>query len=232
MDKFIDFLKGTAQPYITFTSFTVFLILVLAGKIDPENLWWVVLVVLTFWFGETAVKKIGGFVKSSIATSVTSQIQPIQAVTQPAPTPEPVDEPEDEPVDEPALIPMVEFDAVAFQKAVDDAVVPTYTVKNDSTVFYTARTKLLNTDWSAEGFKQAAKFVLDLAKQNFRTIWGLPKDADPIPYATEHLNDNLGCTTCAAGGCTYPDLRFKALQMGQGYYTAYLDLIEMTKYAS
>ena len=223
-EKIIEFIKGLMQPLITIIAVVILFVLV-TNNYDPDKMFALAGGILLFWFGYTGLKNFTftGSTKPTIVEMKPKDETPKadeQTVAQDEPAPEP--EPE----------PGVDFDAVSFEKAVEASVIPQYTVKNDSTVFYTARTKFINTEWTAEGFKNAAQYVLDLAKQNFRTIWGLPEGVDPIPYATEHLNDNLGCTTCAAGGCTYPDLRFKAMQMGTGYYAAYLDLIEMTKYVA
>lgn len=225
-EKIIEFIKGLMQPLITIIAVIILFVLV-TNNYDPDKMFALAGGVLLFWFGYTGLKN---FTFTGSAKNTTVEMKPKdetpkadeQTAAQDEPAPEPEPEPE----------PGVEFDAVAFEKAVEASVIPQYTIKNDSTVFYTARTKFINTEWTTEGFKQASKYVLELAKKNFRTIWGLPEGVDPIPYATEHLNDNLGCTTCAAGGCTYPDLMFKARQLGMGYYTALLDLIEMTKYAA
>lgn len=227
-EKIIEFIKGLMQPLITIIAVIILFVLV-TNNYDPDKMFALAGGVLLFWFGYTGLKNFT-FTGSAKNTTVEMkpEVKPVEPAVETAPVavnPTPITEP-----DEPE--PGVDFDAVAFEKAVESSVLPQYTIKNDSTVFYTARTKFLNTEWTPDGFKQAAQYVLDLAKKNFRTIWGLPEGVDPIPYATEHLNDNLGCTTCAAGGCTYPDLMFKARQLGMGYYTALLDLIEMAKYAA
>ena len=227
MKDIIDAIKGLMQPALTGVAVFLFLWGTLNQIWPVEDTFKVIIGIIIFWFGYTGLKSFTytGNVKPTIVEmKPETPVNPTPVAVNTTPVePEEPDEPE---------IPQVEFDTVAFEKAVDDAVVPTYTIKNDSTVFYTARTKLLTTNWTDGGFKQGAKYVLELAKQNFRFIWGLPVGVDPIPYATEHLNDSQGCTTCASGGCTYPDLKFKAMQQGQGYYTAYLDLIEMQRYAA
>lgn len=223
-EKIIEFIKGLMQPLITIIAVVILFVLV-TNNYDPDKMFALAGGILLFWFGYTGLKNFTftGSTKPTII-EMKPEVKPVEAepvVVNPAPV-----------VVEPETETGVDFDAVSFEKAVEASVIPQYIVKNDSTVFYTARTKFLNTEWTAEGFKNAAQYVLALAKKNFRTIWGLPEGVDPIPYATEHLNDNLGCTTCAAGGCTYPDLMFKARQLGMGYYTALLDLIEMVKYAA
>jgi hypothetical protein len=70
--------------------------------------------------------------------------------------------------------------------------------------------------------KQARSLLLKLADAAFKSIWGASyKDA------WTYLNDPLGrgCLTCpdAQKGCTYPDLKYKARQLGMSYYTALLD---------
>lgn len=69
-----------------------------------------------------------------------------------------------------------------------------------------------------QALKDCRKFILGLAEKAFAWKWGVPYDD-----AVLHLNDPAGCTTCSAekqACCTWPDIDFKARQLGMDYYVA------------
>jgi hypothetical protein len=71
----------------------------------------------------------------------------------------------------------------------------------------------------------------------FALIWGLYNpdgnvmESGALEYAEEHLNDDLGCTTCkGTPGCTYPDIEFKANEFGEGYITSLMGMWNLQAY--
>ena len=125
--------------------------------------------------------------------------------------------------DAPIVEQKVPFNEQAFMDEVNKTVTARYTVANPSTIFYNA--EQVYRDWQYDNdnqAKQARALLLKLADAAFKSIWGASyKDA------WTYLNDPLdrGCPTCpdTQKGCTYPDLKYKARQLGMGYYTTLLD---------
>jgi hypothetical protein len=125
--------------------------------------------------------------------------------------------------DAPIVEQEVPFNEQAFMDEVNKTVTARYTVANPSTIFYNA--EQVYRDWQYDNdnqMKQARALLLKLADAAFKSIWGASyKDA------WTYLNDPLarGCPTCpdAQKGCTYPDLKYKARQLGMAYYTTLLD---------
>jgi hypothetical protein len=115
------------------------------------------------------------------------------------------------------------FSEPAFMDEVNKTAGARYSVVNPSTIFYNA--EQVFRDWkydNDQAMKDAQALLLKLADNAFKSIWGASyKDAWTF------LNDPLGrgCPTCpdTQKGCTYPDLKYKARQLGMNYYTALLD---------
>jgi len=115
------------------------------------------------------------------------------------------------------------FDRRAFLEVVDASVQGMYGTVNACTRLYTAQSKAMNV-WKFDNIKarrDCADLLIELGETAFKEIWGVS-----IDYAEKHLNDESGCTTCGdkARGCTYPDLKFKARQLGMHYYAVLLEL--------
>ncbi len=113
----------------------------------------------------------------------------------------------------------IPFDIGAFMAEVDRTTLARYGFVNFSTTFYNAETVLR--DWkfdNNDAVDTANKALLTLAGNAFKEIWGVSYED-----ANKYLNDPKGCTTCGTQTCTFPDLKFKARQLGMGYYTALLD---------
>jgi hypothetical protein len=115
------------------------------------------------------------------------------------------------------------FDVTGFMDEVNKTVIARYTVSNASTLLYNAEAVLKywqNGIWQND--KDAKNLLMSMADDAFKGIWGCSyKDA------WTYLNDPLerGCPTCngTTKSCTYPDLKYKARQLGMEYYTALLD---------
>ncbi len=232
MGKWIEDIKGLMQPGITVMA-AILLVGLASKNYDPDKIFAVAVGVLLFWFGYTGLKNfnyIGGNGKPNGAVPNSGTQIPNPGTTTTSNGNVTVDAPV---VPEPPYIEPVgeKFNTEAFLKTVDINTPNVYGEVNPSTTFYEAQAVLNSKVWAtANDYKQGVVVVKELARAAFRYIWGLPDTAtDPLAYAKEHLNDNLGCTTCGPRTCTYPDLRFKALQLGTGYYSSYLDLVGMEK---
>jgi len=212
---FIDFLKGLMQPIITFVAVAILFRLV-SGGYDPDKLFALAGGVLLFWFGYTAIKNFnfngkneqppkvdGGQVKST-ATAVNNTVSAV----------------EDEEVsfDTWDGKPPIPFDKEAFMAEVNRDVPGQRHEVNKCTTFYEARDKVsgVAAPWkfnNVEALRDAWTCIAELVDEAFEEIWGVD-----FQTANEHLNDDLGCTTCVKRTCTYPDIDFKARQMGMAYY--------------
>ncbi len=88
-----------------------------------------------------------------------------------------------------------------------------------SAMFFTALDKIsgVAAPWEFNNHKalmDAWNFIFDLAERAFEEIWGASYD-DALLF----LNDPRGCSTCKTEkGCTFPDIDFKARQLGMEYY--------------
>ena len=114
------------------------------------------------------------------------------------------------------LGPPIPFDKEAFAKEVESSVNGMYGESNPATLFFTAEAKLRNV-WkfnNSQSLKEAWQFIFKLVGDAFIWKWGTDYD-----NAILYLNDSQGCPSCATTkGCTYPDIDFKARQLGMDYY--------------
>ena len=129
----------------------------------------------------------------------------------------------------PVVQPIYEpFNAVDFDAEVESSVAGNYGVRNDATKFYQAWSRGTVSQRYDPEDPEWASYIRKLVNRYFSSIWGLKDesgnlmDTGAVEYATLHINDDKGCTTCESQGCTYPDLKFKARQMGEGYYVSLL----------
>jgi hypothetical protein len=115
-------------------------------------------------------------------------------------------------------------------------------VDTPCTRFYEALAKVEGVAAPWKFSKKQAKldcweFILILANRCFSFIWGLKDEQGNLleegaeEYAIEHLNDAAGCTTCSAQwrGCKWPDVDFKARQVGMEFYVALRNLRHVKK---
>jgi len=123
---------------------------------------------------------------------------------------------------EKVMVPVaIPFDELAFMAEVNKTITR-YSVVNASTIFYNA--EQVFRDWSFnndQALKDAKALLLRLAGAAFKGIWGAS-----YQDAWTYLNDPLGRgapKSTAQLICTYPDLKYKAQQLGTGFYTALLD---------
>lgn len=129
------------------------------------------------------------------------------------------------------------FEKEVFEAEVIKDVKPTYTVDNPCTRCYEAMAKVegVAAPWqftNIKAEKDCWTFILMLANRCFSHIWGLKDETGNLleegaeEYAIKHLNDPSGCTTCGKkwAGCTWPDLPFKARQIGMEFYASLLNL--------
>jgi hypothetical protein len=141
----------------------------------------------------------------------------------------PVDEdsiipPKEEEVEIPVSIPTEkEFDVQGFMDEVNKTTAAAYTVVNPATTFYNAERLLSGFVKSENEWKGAKLQMFKLVEDYFKSIWGCS-----WKEANDFLNDPLGrgcptCTDVSSRGCTYPNLKYKAMQLGEGYYKAYLE---------
>jgi len=187
-------------------------------------------------------------IKTSVSAPAT-QPEP-QSQSQPAVEPAPQPEPEAQPSSVPLPpLTLVQFapEKEQFEAELPEAARGVYGVVNDATLFYeawtrgTTRFNRKDTDWAA--------FLDRLGNRYFSSIWGLYRrdengnvlvdsegkpelvEEDALAYASEHLNDRLGCSTCQIPpGCTFTDLAFKADKMGEAYYTSYRWMLDLRRY--
>jgi hypothetical protein len=117
----------------------------------------------------------------------------------------------------------VPFNEQAFMDEVNKTTQAAYTVVNPATTFYNAERILPSWLKDESQWNKAKLFMFKLCEDYFKSIWGCSWQE-----ANTMLNDPLGrgCPTCTesnARGCTYPNLKYKAMQLGEGYYKAYLE---------
>ncbi len=251
----VDGIKSLMQPLITFVAIAIFFTMSMAGQFPAGDVYKVVVGVLLFWFGYTAIKSFnfnGNGKSNGNGTSPKADSPVSQGATITCPScgkQVSADlkwcdnnncnaflRPETPEAETESYSP---FNATDFAKVVNEAVTHTLSItpsKGDtpSTHFYEA----WNAGWEVYDPKDPewAATLRKYANDYFASIWGLfNKDGscmdDAFIYATDHLNDDKGCTTCPRGkSCTYPDLEFKALQMGEGYKVAYDWVVYIEKY--
>jgi len=118
--------------------------------------------------------------------------------------------------------PIIPFDVVKFDTEIRRDTMGQYGEENPATLFYEAlaKTEGVAASWkfnNLQALKDCREFILGLAGDAFTWKWGVSFDD-----AVLHLNDPRGCTTCGdkIAGCTYPDIDFKARQLGMDYYVA------------
>jgi len=222
--KIIDFIKGLMQPALTLVAIVLLFMMSVSGAFPSGDVFKVVVGIILFWFGYTGIKNFTftGNGKSNGTTPKANGGTSTATVTgdDSATLPEPV-----------TISPqqVTVFDPADFKARVNtlcDSVI-SWQKKNPSSLFSAAYDVYwgMNFD-NIQAHKDALDALIGYAKESFREIWGLPANVDPITYATEHMNDNLGCMTCGNKtiGCTYPDLEFKARQLGEGYYISLIRL--------
>ena len=148
------------------------------------------------------------------ATVATNGIKPTEVVTE---APKPVEIKPAEPV-------VVPFDKAAFMDEVNKTTEGRYTLVNPATTFYNA-SQIVFPSWKFDNttaWQEAKDLLKRLCGDYFKSVWGATYDE-----ANLYLNDPLGrgCLTCTASqkGCTYPNLKYKAQQLGEGYYKALLE---------
>lgn len=219
-----SFIKSLMQPLLTLVSVFVFLSLAQSG-FDPQKIFLVVVGVIGFWFGYTAIKNFN-FTNGS---SAGSKVEPPKANGGQSTVATPFFEPLDDmsAVEEPGFDswddkPIKPFDADKFMSEVKRDTVGQYGEENPATLFYEAlaKTEGVAAPWrinNLQALKDCREFILGLAEDAFTWKWGVD-----FATAEAHLNDPRGCTTCGDKtiGCTYPDIDFKARQLGMDYYVA------------
>ncbi len=225
--KIIDFIKGLMQPIITVMAMFIFFLYAMNGKFDADLVGKVVIGIILFWFGYTAIKN---FTFTGNGKGNGTLPKANGGTVEPTDTGVPEYNP-DEAVEIPEQI-VTKFDKVNFEArviALCNSVIA-WANKSASSLFNAA----MNIFWSLkfdniQAHRDAIDEMISYAEDSFCEIWGIPGSVgNPIAYATEHLNDDFGCTTCKRpAGCTYPDLAFKARQMGEGYYTIYVRLVNL-----
>ncbi len=221
IQNLIDGLKGLMQLILTFVAVVIFFKLAAAGY-DPDSIFKVVVGIIIFWFGYTAVKnftftgsgKNGTPPKVDNGQSASTDEDDLSVVE------------EDEPVSA-----YESFDEAAFDAALERDVEPMYSVKNPATKFYLAwdrGTKRFDPEdpvWGA--------YIEKLVNLYFSSIWGLGDEGgalltkNAVQYAIDHLNDDKGCTTCTSNlACKWTTLQQKADYMGKTSYAYALKWVE------
>lgn len=224
LDAIISFIKGLMQPALTAVMVAVFLILVLSGY-NQSDVFKLVVGVIVFWFGYTAFN----FKVNGNGSSAGSKVEPPKANGGQSTVATPFFEPLDDmsAVEEPGFDswddkPIKPFDADKFMSEVKRDTVGQYGEENPATLFYEAlaKTEGVAAPWTfnnLQALRDCREFILGLAEDAFTWKWGVD-----FATAEAHLNDPRGCTTCGDKtiGCTYPDIDFKARQLGMDYYVA------------
>lgn len=235
VEKIVDIAKKMMQPLITIVAVVIILRLLNMG-FDPDLMFKLAAGILIFWFGYTGLKNFNfnkdDSKKADAGTAPAEQKQEtVENYTPPViwnpNNPTEVPEPEDDiPLDEDAFIAAIEDTTSIIQRS---------GVVNDSTIFYNAR-YLFNEGWKFHDelqVKTAAEITLEYARTAMASIWWKGPTAeqlsDPVTYAINNMNNDAGCTTCVRT-CTYPTLRFKAIQNGVGYYTSLNDVLDCEEY--
>jgi hypothetical protein len=240
MDKWVDLAKKLMQPLVTVIAVVIILRLLNVG-FDPDLMFKLAAGILIFWFGYTGLKSFN-FNKddskkaSNQSTAPAGTGEQMQGIILPeGDSWHPVEpkydynkgkfvEPSEPEPDEP-------LNVNEFIDAIEntESIMKNSGVINDSTRFYNAERVFNNWDFHDEvQVTTAETIVLKYSKLSMAPIWWKdPTDeqkADPVTYAINHLNEDSGCTTCTRT-CTYPTLRFKAIQNGPGYYTSLNDVL-------
>jgi len=231
--KIIDFIKGLMQPALTVVAVILLFAMSVSGQFPADDVFKVVIGIIIFWFGYTGVKNFTFTGNSKYSANPNTEMgayydAPHAASCQcpectsygHAPNCQCVECKGGSESTGPFETP---FDREAFLELVDASVLSMYRTVNACTRLYTAQSKALNV-WKFDNVKarrDCADLLIELGEAAFKEIWGVS-----IDYAEKHLNDESGCTTCGdkAKGCTYPDLKFKARQLGMHYYAVLLEL--------
>lgn len=239
----VDFVKGLMQPLLTLVSVFVFLSLAQSGY-DQGKIFMVVVGVILFWFGYTAIKNFNFTNGSSAGNKVEPpKASSGQSTTKTSTASSTVVLRDDvSAVDEQMAEgykamanetwdgkPPVPFYKGLFMTEVETDVRGQYSEVNACTTFYEARDKISGLAApirfnNNDALKGAWSCVFELAGKAFEEVWGVPYQT-----ALDHLNDNLGCTTCTPRVCTYPDIDFKARQLGMAYYYILRDYREVKR---
>lgn len=141
---------------------------------------------------------------------------------------------------EPKPIPDIPLNEAMFKSAIDndEAVAKDSDgVVNDHTRFYWAEQVLR--DWlfhDVKQYKTAARIILGYARKSMAVMWWqnpTPEQiADPIAWATAHLNDDELSKALCANGTNLKTVKEKAQRLpGTGYYTTYLSVLDWEKTA-
>jgi len=156
-----------------------------------------------------------GFIKSkteqNIAGIQAGTVEPGYEVTTPVAKPtEPTGESTETEVEQPAFVP---FNKEAFIADVESKVMGIYGVRNACTLFYTAQSVIRT--WKHTDWESANDLMKSLADSAFKEVWGETYDEALV---------NVGKPD--ATGCTYPNLKYKAMQLGMAYYAIYLEVVK------
>jgi len=224
--KLIDFVKGLMQPALTIVAIIVFFGLWATGY-NPDDIFKVVVGIILFWFGYTAVKNFNFTGSAPSGKDESPKADGGQSTAKDDLSA--VDE-EHKNVyiyDTWDHLPPVAFDQAKFMDAVLTDVQGQYGETTDYTIYAEADAKLrgVAASWkfnNDEAHNAAFECLRELVAKAFKFIWG-------VDYQTAliHLNDNLGCTTCTPRTCTYPDLPFKARQLGMQYWAILRDYLDL-----
>ena len=226
------------RPIITLLVTLAFLALVFMGKIDAENLWYVAIGVISFWFGDRFITKYASLIEKAALIDPKAP-NGGDGNQKPPPLPD-VEDREDEPTGPPKI--PIPFDPIAFKADVDANVAIDYAgIVNESTPFFEARDKV-QYRWSSAGKLNNTKAVRDMwnvivdyAKVRMAKLWqkvlgqGEPSAeflADPIKYVNDHFADFRNCPSCKPSSSPLVDIKWLALALNEGTYTSYLDLID------
>lgn len=239
LDNITAFVKGNIQHIITLSFIGCFLYQVMTGQKIEDALWQPVAVILTFWFGETAVSKIGTYIKAALLTDPKTgtigngNAEPpkadggdngsTQPVPPPKPAPPPVETIEPKPFDKPAFLKAVETGA---RKLFGLTETDTVTSGN---LYSRATSEIADLKWESNNTLASldkAQTMAQLAAKWLCQVLEIPEIiTDPITYVSEHIMDfRKKC-----GSCKTPDNLLTVEQVIEAFSTearfAYNELI-------
>uniref|UniRef100_A0A6M3IPV7 Uncharacterized protein n=1 Tax=viral metagenome TaxID=1070528 RepID=A0A6M3IPV7_9ZZZZ len=198
------------RPIVTFLVVLVFLSMISLGREVPEIFWYIVVGVMTFWFGERFIEKYASSVKNGSISAPEIKQTISEAVEKALPPKADNGGNGDSQLPPEPPIGPIPFSEAEFRADVTANVEKDRSIVNPSTILFEARDTIAYR-WYEAGkinnnvaHKGMLEVILDLAKKAMAYEWSKPLGKDPTPefnedpikYVNDHFAEFRNCPSC------------------------------------
>ena len=229
------------RPIVTFLVVLVFLSMISLGREVPEIFWYIVVGVMTFWFGERFIEKYASSVKNGSISAPEIKQTISEAVEKALPPKADNGGNGDSQLPPEPPIDPIPFNEAEFKEYVEANVKEDYladTPHNRYNEAYSTGVPL----WIEQGKinnnlarKDMLNVILEYAKKAMAWEWAkilnqepTPEfDADPIKYVNTHFADFRNCPSCKQPVADqHVDINWLARQLGLGTQTTHEEVLD------